>query len=88
MHDGNYAVANAVSSFTAAELSLPSQCKTTSADVVVNARVATAPERLEQLVREEIKRTADDFAATATIETMQSFRPGRPVPTHRIAQEG
>lgn len=84
MSDGNYAVANSVSSFTAPELSLPSNCTMNSADIVVNARVATGPERLEQLVREQIEATCQEFSAEAIVDTMQSFRPGRPVPTHRI----
>ncbi len=84
MADGNYAVANAVSSFTLPELSLPSGYSAERADVVVNARVATAPERLEELVREQITTICSRFGASATIDTMQSFRPGRPVPTHRI----
>ena len=84
MADGNYAVANSVSSFTQPELSLPSAASVTEADIVVNARVATAPERLEELVRQQIDAIAAQFGGLATIDTMQSFRPGRPVPTHRI----
>ncbi len=84
MSDGNYAVANSVSSFTQPELSLPSGALVTQAEIVINARVATAPERLEELVRKQIESTAQQFGGQATIDTMQSFRPGRPVPTHRI----
>ncbi|MFK7736419.1 MAG: GTP-binding protein [Pirellulaceae bacterium] len=84
MHDGNYAVANSVSSFTEPVLSLASKCSTTTADVVVNARVATSPEHLERLVREHLTKTCEEHSAKAEIESLQSFRPGRPVPTHRI----
>ncbi len=84
MADGNYAVANSVSSFTEPEVSLASNCSTPHADVVINARVAIDPERLEQLVREKVLQVSGQHAATATIDTMQSFRPGRPVPTHRL----
>lgn len=84
MADGNYAVANSVSSFTDAELSLPSGCQTSTADIVINARVATAPDRLEELVRQEIEVVAQKYQARARVDTMQSFRPGRPEPTHRI----
>jgi G3E family GTPase len=84
MADGNYAVANSVSSFTECELSLASQAAVTQAEVVVNARVAVAPERLEQVVRAQIAAICQQFSGTATVETLQSFRPGRPVPTHRI----
>ncbi|GAB5402349.1 MAG: GTP-binding protein [Aureliella sp.] len=84
MWDGNYAVANAVSNFTDPELSLASDCHTPQADLVVNARVAASPERLEQLVREQLRSEAQRLNATLDISTMQSFRPGRPEPTHRI----
>lgn len=82
--EGFYGVANLVSSFTAAELSLPSQCQVNEADVVVNARVAVDPEQLEQLVRDAIAIECQSLGATLTINALQSFRPGRPVPTHRI----
>ena len=84
MADGNYAVANSVSSFTACELSLASRAEVAQADIVVNARVAVDPSRLEQIVREQIAATCKQFGGSATIDTLQSFRPGRPVPTHRI----
>jgi len=84
MADGNYAVANSVSSFTDCELSLASRADVTQADVVVNARVAIDPSRLEQIVREQIGATCKQFGGSASIDTLQSFRPGRPVPTHRI----
>lgn len=84
MSDGNYAVANSVSSFTDTELSLASNCQITNADIVINARVATDPTELEQMVRSQIESMAAKLGGAARIDTMQSFRPGRPVPTHRI----
>ncbi len=84
MSDGNYAVANSVSSFTAPELSLASTAAVNQAQVVVNARVAVDPVRLEALVRQQIADSCAKLGAQAQIETLQCFRPGRPVPTHRI----
>ena len=84
MSDGSYAVANSVSSFTDPELSLPSSCRTRNADIVVNARVAIAPEHLEELVRMQITDIGRTFSGSVAMDSMQSFRPGRPVPTHRI----
>ena len=84
--EGNYAVANLVSSFTSAELSHPSGSRVPQASVVINARVATDPQMLEQLVRETVAAATAAIGASYTIETMQSFRPGRPVPTHRILE--
>ncbi len=84
--DGTYAVANLVSSFTAPELSLPSRAQVRSAHVVVNARVATDPDQLATLVRSELAAACAAIGAQHVIQTLQSFRPGRPVPTHRILE--
>jgi G3E family GTPase len=54
------------------------------ANLVVNARVATDPDELARIVRQVVAAAAAEVGATATIDTLQSFRPGRPVPTHRI----
>jgi G3E family GTPase len=83
--DGCYGVANLVSSFTPSELSVPSNGKVTAAEVVINARVAIDPEELAKLVRETVAATCKAVGAVGKIETLQSFRPGRPVPTHRIS---
>ncbi len=83
--EGFFGVANLVSSETPAMLSLPSRCRTKRAEVVVNARVAIDPETLATLVRLAVERAAAALDARATIRALQSFRPGRPVPTHRIA---
>ncbi len=85
--DSSYAVANLVSSFTEPELSLPSNCRVCSAHVVVNARVAADPVLLEAFVREELAAACCKANATHVINTLQSFRPGRPVPTHRLTTE-
>lgn len=82
--DSSYAVANVVSNATGAELSLASSTKTTAANVVVNARVAIDPAELEIMVRAELANAAAAIGATQNVISLQSFRPGRPVPTHRI----
>lgn len=84
MSDGYYAVANLVSNENDPQLSLPSDCQTKNANVVVNARVAIDPEALTELTRKAIQSVAVSSGATSHITTLQSFRPGRPVPTHRI----
>ena len=84
MHEGFYAVANLISSFDPPQLSLASNCQTRQADVVVNARVAIDPENLTAHVREAVDAVARQFDVTAKINSLQSFKPGRPVPTHRI----
>jgi hypothetical protein len=82
--DASYAVANVVSNSTGPELSLASGTRTATANVVVNARVAIDPAELETMVREELQATTAAITATQTVVSLQSFRPGRPVPTHRI----
>lgn len=82
--DGGYAVANAVSNHTQPELSLPSACSTKQARIVINARVATDPEGLATMVRQQVAEVCNAVNARYDIATLQSFRPGRPVPTHRI----
>lgn len=84
MHEGHYAVANLVSNSTLPELSLASQAILRSVDLVVNARVATDPQALEKLVREALSTVCQQIHATQNVSSLQSFRPGRPVPTHRI----
>jgi Ni2+-binding GTPase involved in maturation of urease and hydrogenase len=86
MADGLYGVANLVSSFSEPELSLPSRGQAREAQLVVNARVATAPEILTKHVEAAVRDACTARGATATFQQTQSFRPGRPVPTHRILQ--
>ena len=82
--DGSYAVANLVSNSTGPELSLPSKTMTKAANVVVNARVATDPTELEAFVRSEVAAACHAIGATHEVTSLQCFKPGRPVPTHRI----
>ena len=84
--DGAYAVANLISNDSPAELSLPSVTSTKSADVVVNARVAIDPELLTKLVEESVRETASELGVEVDFRQTQSFRPGRPVPTHRFSE--
>lgn len=84
MADGVYAVSNLVSNADQPVLSLPSNWSGTEADLVINARVAIGPDELEALVRSEIAKQAESFSATIAVRTLQCFRPGRPVPTHRL----
>lgn len=84
--EGAYGVANLVSRDTPAELSLPSRFTTTGADVVVNARVAIDPEELKKHVEKAVRETCAELGCNVEFRQTQSFRPGRPVPTHRYAQ--
>jgi Ni2+-binding GTPase involved in maturation of urease and hydrogenase len=83
--EASFGVANLIASGERPELSLPSRSKTTEMELIVNARVATDPAALEALVRRVVPATCAAAGATVTFRTMQSFRPGRPTPTHRYA---
>lgn len=87
MAEGVYAVANLVSNEDHPMLSLPSDHAGSEVQLVVNARVAMEPAALEETVRNAIAKGSKEFDATADIRTLQCFRPGRPVPTHRIQSE-
>ena len=86
MAEGHYGVANLVSSFTPPELSLPSKGRVREAQLVVNARVATAPETLTDQVTAAVTAACTAVGARPTFHQTQSFRPGRPQPTHRILE--
>lgn len=81
--EGFFGVANLISNDSPPELSLPSKCEVEDCDVIVNARVACDPQVLEDRVKQVIANVCAKFAATAEFRQTQSFRPGRPVPTHR-----
>ncbi len=83
-HERGTAISNLVAADAEVELSRAAGVNVPSADVILNARVATAPNVLETLVREAVKSVADADSLDLQIKTLRCFRPGRPVPTHRI----
>lgn len=83
--DGAHGVVNLVSNDTPPQLSLASDAHTKSADIVINARVSIDPVILKELVETAVAAASESFAATVTFTQTQSFRPGRPVPTHRYS---
>jgi G3E family GTPase len=83
--EGFFGVANLVSTLGKAELSLPSRAKAAEIDLIVNARVALDPADLEKHVAEVVSGAASERGATLSGCKTQSFRPGRPQPTHRYA---
>jgi G3E family GTPase len=81
----SFGVANLVSSATRPELSLPAKGEVAELDLIVNARVAADPARIEEQVRRAVAGACAARQAQAEFRTLQSFRPGRPQPTHRYA---
>lgn len=79
------AVANVVSNDSTVDMGLISgRSATGSILVIVNARVAMDPDRLEQICRSRLSRSADSRNLAITSIHAQSLRPGRPEPTHRV----
>ena len=83
---GSFGVANLVSNSNNPELSLPSREKVNQAEIIVNARVAADPALIEPAVRQQLQESASRIEGKVTIRTLQSFRPGRPTPTHRYSE--
>ncbi len=82
----SFAVANLIASAAAAELSMSCRNTTSEIELIVNARVATDPAQLESEVTQLVPAVCQKFGATAELCSLQSFRPGRPTPTHRYAK--
>ncbi len=53
-------------------------------DLILNARVAMAPQPLETAVRQAVDSAAAEFRLTVAEVTARSLSPGRPTPTHRV----
>jgi G3E family GTPase len=85
LSEQSFGVANLVSSGLQPELSLASHAQVTEFELVVNARVAADPAVLEQHVRRAVTEVCQERNAHAQFAGVQSFRPGRPQPTHRYA---
>ena len=54
--------------------------------LLVNLRAEAAPDVLQPLVEEELQKLAAQRGISVTIGHLESFRPGRPQPTHHLLQ--
>ena len=52
--------------------------------LLVNARVHTDPESLSKIVTSALKNLSKKQSINTEIKSIQSFRPGKPIPTHRF----
>jgi Ni2+-binding GTPase involved in maturation of urease and hydrogenase len=82
--DGAASIANLVSSASQVELSVASTAEVSEAELTINARVAMDPDQLAQIVEAELTALGKEFGLNTRVHDMQHFRPGRPVPTHRM----
>ena len=53
-------------------------------ELTLNLRAEADPERLETVVRDAMVAVAGRFEATIVPDHLERFRPGRPIPTHRM----
>jgi len=84
---GEIATVNLVRSDFVPELSYRLEEPVASGQLIINLRAEAAPELLSTAVREGLAAAAKEFPGlTATLDHLESFRPGKPTPTHRIQQ--
>lgn len=78
------AVVNAVRTDAAAQLAFALDATVDAGEITINLRAEADPGRLEAAVRAAVNAEAAARATTLSIEHLERFRPGRPVPTHRM----
>lgn len=79
------AIANLVGSDVDIDLSTASGAEATQWEATINARAITSPDQLEKIVRNSIHEVAASRQCNHSLVEMRCFRPGRPVPTHRLS---
>ena len=79
------AVANLVRTDGEPELSHRLQAPLQSGQLIVNLRAEADPELLRRVVESALGAAVSDAGASSDIEHLESFRPGKPTPTHRLA---
>lgn len=83
---GDIAVVNVVRNDFVPEVSLELPDAIRSGQLIINCRAEAAPEALLAAVKGALTDTAPQFAGlTMKLEHSEHFRPGKPQPTHRIA---
>ena len=56
--------------------------------MTINLRAEADPERLESAVRQALQGESDVRGVALSVRHLERFRPGRPVPTYRMAGAG
>jgi len=86
---GDIAVVNLVRSDFVPELAIRLEQPARSGQVIVNLRAEADPEMLAGALREALPFAAQAVAGLqAQLEHLEFFRPGKPVPTHRVESQG
>lgn len=79
------AVVNAVRTDAPPELAFALDATLDAGEITLNLRAEADPERLDTAVRDALLAEGRARATSLTIRHLERFRPGRPVPTHRMA---
>jgi len=83
---GDIAVINLVRNDVVPELSLELPEPVTGGQLIINCRAEIDPEALLDAVQQALKQSAAKFPGLEmTLEHSEHFRPGKPRPTHRLA---
>jgi Ni2+-binding GTPase involved in maturation of urease and hydrogenase len=85
---GGISVVNAVRTDAAPETAFALDAQLDAGEVTVNLRAEADPERLEAVVRRVLHEQGEAHGVGLSIDHLDRFRPGRPVPTHRMAAMG
>ncbi|QEH37160.1 putative GTP-binding protein YjiA [Aquisphaera giovannonii] len=80
-----HGVASVVDNRGGAALSIPAAGRSDDVAVTVNARVAMEPAILEDTVRRVLADACGERGLSLEVRDVRSFRPGRPVPVHRLS---
>ena len=81
---GDIAAIHLVRSDFVPELSLRLEAPVTTGQLIINCRAEAAPELLRDAIRAAVAELPRQFPAlTAQLDHLESFRPGKPRPTHR-----
>lgn len=88
--DGGHGIGavNVVRTEAEPELAFALDAGIDSGELTLNLRAEADPERLERVVRDAMAAVAGRFEASIVLDHLERFRPGRPVPTHRMTVRG
>lgn len=81
---GGISVVNATRTDARPTLAFALDATVDEAEITVNLRAECDPARLERTVRQVVALANQNDSMSVIIEHLECFRPGRPVPTHRM----
>lgn len=70
---------------TSEEQALITHTSSSSSHLLINARIQTSPKALEELIKAAIREAEEEKQCKIIVQSLSSFQPGYPKPTHRMA---